>query len=337
METAKPFPLALRELLIENDYVTRTGKPNWAAFASELEGFHYETLRQAATGRRRASPHLIEECARALRVKPERFLEYRIYLAQREFEPAAVGHERVLENLARWERLRADRWSSSVERGDGAALGWSPETPVGAEHLVRGWSRRRRCRRLLLGWHGGKRRPYFVAEFWGICPGCGEHMGACVVRVPSSSTLAVANEASESAIRVGSVRRLGSVWRGSRSRVVDTRDNSPCLGRGTHCLRDWVITCGFGLRFRVRIRSNPPPDSGTHHAARLRGGARTSRRARTSCFPRSRGRTRRLPHRHRRSPTAVAVFARLRARCQPSVTRAASRTSSRSRRGTSQA
>jgi len=109
METAKPFPLALRELLIESDYVTQTGKPNWAAFSSELEGFHYETLRQAATGRRPPSPPLIEDCARALKVRPEHFVEYRIYRAQRAFEPSAVGHERALENLALWEQIQAQR------------------------------------------------------------------------------------------------------------------------------------------------------------------------------------------------------------------------------------
>lgn len=102
METTTPFPVVLRELVIDNDYVTRAGKPNWAAFASELEGFHYETLRRAATGRRPPSPELIEECARALRLRPEHFLEYRVHLAQRDFDPAAVGLERALANLALW-------------------------------------------------------------------------------------------------------------------------------------------------------------------------------------------------------------------------------------------
>ncbi len=95
METTTLFQLALRELLIDNDYVTRRGKPNWAAFAAELEGFHYETLRRAAIGRRPPSPQLIEECARALRLRPEYFLEYRIYLAQRAFDPAARAHART--------------------------------------------------------------------------------------------------------------------------------------------------------------------------------------------------------------------------------------------------
>lgn len=113
METTEPFPLALRELAIENDYVTQGGKPNWAALASELEGLHYETLRQAATGRRRPTPHLMEECARALRVRPEYFLEYRIYLAQRDFDPVAVGQDRALANLALWARVRAENISAS--------------------------------------------------------------------------------------------------------------------------------------------------------------------------------------------------------------------------------
>lgn len=106
METTKPFPLALRELVLENDFVTQTGIPNWAALASELQGVHYETLRQAATGRRRPTPHLMEECARALRVRPEFFLEYRIHIAQRELDVSAVGLNRVIENLAMWAQVR---------------------------------------------------------------------------------------------------------------------------------------------------------------------------------------------------------------------------------------
>ncbi len=107
METTEsPFPLALRELVIENDYVTQTGRPNWAAFAAELEGFHYESIRRVAAGRRYPSPRLIEECARVLRVRPEYFIEYRIDLARRQFDPRAVGFERARENLALWSTAR---------------------------------------------------------------------------------------------------------------------------------------------------------------------------------------------------------------------------------------
>jgi hypothetical protein len=107
MFATKPFALALRELLLESDYVTRTGKPNWAALAAELDGIQYESLRRVATGRRRASPRLIEECARVLRVRPEYFLEYRVYLAQRDFDPAEVGADEAIRNLDAWATIRA--------------------------------------------------------------------------------------------------------------------------------------------------------------------------------------------------------------------------------------
>ena len=106
METESPFTLALRELVIENDYVTQTGKPNWAAFAAELKGFHYESIRRVAAGRRYPSARLIEECARVLRVRPEYFVEYRIHLARRDFDARIVGFERARENLALWTRAR---------------------------------------------------------------------------------------------------------------------------------------------------------------------------------------------------------------------------------------
>jgi hypothetical protein len=120
METTEPFHLALRELAIDNDYVTLAGKPNWAALAAELRGFHYETLRQAATGRRRPTQRLIEECARALRIWPEYFLEYRVHLAQRDFDPEAVGRDRALENLAIWARVR-------TQDASGSGSGLSPQ------------------------------------------------------------------------------------------------------------------------------------------------------------------------------------------------------------------
>lgn len=101
-KTNDPFPVALRELLIEHDYSTASGNPNWTAFSEELRGVHYETLRRAAAGERSPSARLIEECARALRLTPDYFLEYRLHLAQRDFDPKAVGLERAVENLQRW-------------------------------------------------------------------------------------------------------------------------------------------------------------------------------------------------------------------------------------------
>lgn len=102
METNSPFGVALRDLLIEYDYVTSTGRPNWSAFAAELQGVHYETLRRSVGGSRPASPRLMEECARVLRIAPDYFLEYQIYRAQRDFDPHEVGHDRVIANLRTW-------------------------------------------------------------------------------------------------------------------------------------------------------------------------------------------------------------------------------------------
>jgi plasmid maintenance system antidote protein VapI len=101
-QTRKPFGQALAELLRESDYTTQTGNVNWRAFARTLEGIHYETLRKAVAGERTATPHIIEEVARALGLRPDYFVEYRLWQAQREFDIREVGFERALENFERW-------------------------------------------------------------------------------------------------------------------------------------------------------------------------------------------------------------------------------------------
>jgi hypothetical protein len=106
-ETTESFATALRELVLEHDYTTGTGNPNWSAFSAELEDVHYETLRRAVAGERAPSPLLMEECARVLRVRPEYFLEYRMHLAQRDFDPGEVGVDRALQNLRTWSSVRA--------------------------------------------------------------------------------------------------------------------------------------------------------------------------------------------------------------------------------------
>lgn len=106
METIQPFPIALGELIVEQDYATRNGTPNWSAFAARLDHVHYETLRRVVAGKRTPSPPMIEECARVLGVPPEYFLEYRVHLAQRDFDPGAVGLERAIRNLGTWALAR---------------------------------------------------------------------------------------------------------------------------------------------------------------------------------------------------------------------------------------
>lgn len=100
--STRPFAEALGELLRENDYTTQTGNVNWHGFARELEDVHYETLRKALTGERGVSQHMMEECARVLRVKPEYFVEWRIAEAARAFDVREVGFDAALENLETW-------------------------------------------------------------------------------------------------------------------------------------------------------------------------------------------------------------------------------------------
>jgi hypothetical protein len=107
--TSERFAAALAELLVERDYGTNSGRPNWSAFASELHDVHYETLRRVVTGQRQPSPHLIEESARVLGVRPDYFLEYRLYLARQQLDPAVVGLERAARNLQSWDGARDPR------------------------------------------------------------------------------------------------------------------------------------------------------------------------------------------------------------------------------------
>lgn len=101
--SAKPFNETFLALLRESPrFTTHMGTPNVAAFARSLDGVHYETIRKVLAGEREPTPQLIESVARALRVPPEHFLEYRLWLARRQFDVREVGYERALENLRRW-------------------------------------------------------------------------------------------------------------------------------------------------------------------------------------------------------------------------------------------
>ena len=107
------FGALLRDHLIERDIVTGIGNPNWSAFAEQLEGVHYETLRKAVAGERPPGPGLMEAVAEGLGVQPSVFFEYRLYQAQRAFDPKIVGVDQALTNLETWvdaeERARSRR------------------------------------------------------------------------------------------------------------------------------------------------------------------------------------------------------------------------------------
>jgi hypothetical protein len=97
------FGKVLRDQLIEREIVTGMGNPNWSAFAQLLDTVHYETLRKAVTGERQPSPKVMEESAAALGEKPEElFVEYRVWQAQRMFDPREVGVSAALANLDAW-------------------------------------------------------------------------------------------------------------------------------------------------------------------------------------------------------------------------------------------
>lgn len=102
-ESYKPFGRVLRDLLIERNITTGMGNPNWSAFSELLPTVHYETLRKAVTGERQPTPIVMREAAEALKLDPaDTFVEYRLWEAQRQFDPREVGVDAALENLARW-------------------------------------------------------------------------------------------------------------------------------------------------------------------------------------------------------------------------------------------
>lgn len=98
----RPFGAKVRDALIARELVTAMGNPNWSAFALELDGVQYESLRKAVTGERRPSPKIMEEVASALDMEPGDFIEYRLWLAQRAFDPAEVGEDEAFANLQAW-------------------------------------------------------------------------------------------------------------------------------------------------------------------------------------------------------------------------------------------
>jgi hypothetical protein len=94
----QPFRAVLLEFLRESDYTTQSGRPNLAAFARELDGIQYETLRRVLAGRRQPSLRLVEEAARVLRLRPDVFSEYRLLLTQESISYTANGIEAAWSN-----------------------------------------------------------------------------------------------------------------------------------------------------------------------------------------------------------------------------------------------
>lgn len=87
MQARGPFRTELLKLLSETDYVTRGGRPNLSAFARDLNGVHYETLRRVVRGEAPVSLMLVEETARLLRLSPAYFRETRLLQAVEALDP----------------------------------------------------------------------------------------------------------------------------------------------------------------------------------------------------------------------------------------------------------
>jgi lambda repressor-like predicted transcriptional regulator len=99
----RSFGAIVRDLLIERDFVTGMGNPNWSGFAAQLDGVNYESLRKAVTGERHPAPKIMEAVASSLGVDPSIFWEYQLYEAQKQFDPKVVGDEAALANLQAWQ------------------------------------------------------------------------------------------------------------------------------------------------------------------------------------------------------------------------------------------
>jgi hypothetical protein len=97
------FGGVISELLRDREeFLMKTGNINWRLVADELNGVHYETLRKAVAGERPATPQLMELCAELVGVPPTVFAEYRLYEAQKQFDPKEVGWDQATANLREW-------------------------------------------------------------------------------------------------------------------------------------------------------------------------------------------------------------------------------------------
>jgi hypothetical protein len=104
INTARPFGVTLRDLLLAKEVTTPMGNPDWAGFAQLLPELHYETLRKAVTGERHPAPKVVEAVSDALDVPPDTFAEYRLWNTQRLFDPREVGFDTAIANLEAWEK-----------------------------------------------------------------------------------------------------------------------------------------------------------------------------------------------------------------------------------------
>jgi hypothetical protein len=117
MENERPFGQALDALARSKGYVNRLGNVNWADLARDIPGIHYETLRKALAGERQLDHDFLERLAEGLGVPADYFVEWRLWDAQRRFDPREVGYDEAVANLTEWLRKNgAERRASRRRR-----------------------------------------------------------------------------------------------------------------------------------------------------------------------------------------------------------------------------
>lgn len=93
--TTQPFPKALHELLAEQEIsqrelIRRTQRHGWGSTG---------TITNILASDRSPSARAMEEIARALKIRPEHFPEYRLAKARTCLDPDVVGLEAALNGL----------------------------------------------------------------------------------------------------------------------------------------------------------------------------------------------------------------------------------------------
>ena len=109
----KSFRDVIQELARDREIVNGVGNVDLPAFAEQIDGVHYETLRKAMAGERPPGVGLMEAVAAAMNIEPTGFYEYQLAKAQEQFDPKVVGVEQALDNLTIFLEARGKKPRSS--------------------------------------------------------------------------------------------------------------------------------------------------------------------------------------------------------------------------------
>lgn len=110
--STKPFGDALRALMDKRRLSYRALAE--ATRSIDGQGMTHAHINMLANGHDRPSMRAMELIAKACKVRPNYFAEYRLTVAMRELDPGEVGLEQALANLN--DRLRARRGADAKAR-----------------------------------------------------------------------------------------------------------------------------------------------------------------------------------------------------------------------------